>query len=208
MAQYVTSKVRTETHTVFGHGKWWLSQEHFDAYKAKKEAYRLKNHPRSRPLIAVTSIRRDELHTVYGHGKWWLNHGDLEEYKNRQALVKRAREAGYDYTQIDEFVEMESNTRDAIRRAKTRERWVRREMTRIKKKYDLPPQANRTHLGKVYERTKDPEVAALLNILMTQSDSDAAKIAHIRKLFLSGKNPYDILYETALLVGISLRKAS
>lgn len=208
MAMFVTSQVETEYHTVFGHGKWWRSQEHFDAYKAKKEAYRLKRHPRTRPLIPVTSIRRDEMHTVYGHGKWWRNAEDLEEYKERQALVKRAREAGYDYTQIDEFVEMERNTRDAMKRAVSRERWVKREMARLRKKYDLPPQANRTHLGKVYERTKDPEVAALLNILMTQSDSDAAKIAHIRKLFLSGKNPYDILYETALLVGISLRKTS
>jgi hypothetical protein len=31
-------------------------------------------------------------------------------------------------------------------------------------------------------------------------------VARIRKLFLSGAAPYDILYQTALIVGINLRK--
>jgi hypothetical protein len=62
------------------------------------------------------------------------------------------------------------------------------------------------HLKAVYNRTRDPEIGKFLLLQDRMTTTDAEKIARIRKLFLSGKNPYDILYETALMVGIGMRK--
>jgi hypothetical protein len=64
------------------------------------------------------------------------------------------------------------------------------------------------HLKGVYDRTKDPEIAKFLQLRDQTTASDAEKLARIRKLFLSGENPYEILYQTALMVGINLRKKS
>jgi len=154
----------------------------------------------------VGSTVRTERHTIKRWGRWWVSEEEFLKYRERQVLRKRAKTAGYDYTQLDEFLEMEKATHGAIETARSREKWTQRELRRLKKKHGLGPRANRTHLKKVYERTGDEEVAAFLRILTTVTASDAEKLAHIRKLFMSDLNPYDILYQTALTVGIQLRK--
>lgn len=84
---------------------------------------------------------------------------------------------------------------------------MKNELNRLRTKHGLPVTANRTHLKKAYERTGDPDIAAYLNIQNTLTASDSEKVAKIRKLFLDGElSPVEILYETALVVGINLRK--
>lgn len=145
-------------------------------------------------------------HQFFGWGRWWVSEEEFQKYRDRQILRKRAKNAGYDYTQLDEFVEMESHVQRAVETSRQRDKRLTFEFRRLKKKYGLPANCNRIHLKAVYDRTQDPEIARYLQLRDTQTTTDAEKLARIRKLFLSGENPYEILYQTALMVGINLRK--
>lgn len=214
-----SSTVQTETHTIKYGASWYRTQEDVDQVKeynrllsrAKRrgfntlEEYLATNPDTSRP-DSKSSKKWKPTHTIKSHGVYWRSQEDLQEYRARQALIKRARNAGYDYSQLDEFIKLEGGVQKATDLAKARERRNEKEFQRLKKKHGLDRYANRIHLRAAYDRTKDPEIAAFLNILTTEDATNEKKIAEIRKLFLSGKNPYDILYQTALIVGINLRK--
>ena len=154
----------------------------------------------------VGSTVKTARHQYPGWGRWWVSEEEFKKYRDRQVLAKRARKAGYDYTQLDEFVEMESHVLRAVETSRQRDKRLAFEFRRLKKKYGLAPNCNRIHLKAVYDRTKDPEIAKFLQLRDQNTATDAEKLARIRKLFLSGENPYEILYQTALMVGINLRK--
>jgi hypothetical protein len=154
----------------------------------------------------VGSTHKTDRHQFYGWGRWWVSEEEFQKYRDRQVLTKRARNAGYDYTQLDEFVEMERHVLEAVDTTRKKDKRITAELRRLKKKHGLPAHCNRMHLKAVYNRTRDPEIGKFLLLQDRMTTTDAEKIARIRKLFLSGKNPYDILYETALMVGIGMRK--
>jgi hypothetical protein len=221
-----TSNVPTELHTIQYSGKYWQSQQDVDEFRAKKmllnearrhgyDASTLDQYLEDKAAgkvkvvkkgLGVCSTKPTALHQVWGDGKWWRTTEDLHNYRKRQALVKRAKKAGYDYTQVDDFLEIEKATHDAVDLTIRRERRDKDAMNRLKAKYGLPSHANRRHLNALFARTKDEEIARVLNMISQRNDTDADRVARIRKLFLSGAAPYDILYQTALIVGINLRK--
>jgi len=153
-----------------------------------------------------TSMERTDTHTIRGWGHWWRSQEELDAYAARQGLIRRARDAGYGLDRLDEFKEIEDRANEGINSLKRREKWIKHEMARLKKKHGLPPRSNRTHLKAAGERTGDPDVRFLLGIMTTATLNDTERILQIRRLFLEGKAPADILYQTALICGINLRK--
>lgn len=147
-------------------------------------------------------------HWYYGWGRWWVSEQAFEEYRQDQINKKRARKAGYATQQVDEFLEMESHVHDAVQAKRVRDKRHLYEFRRLKKKHGMHPRANRIHLKAMYDKTKDPDIAKWLQLQDTLTATDAEKIARIRRLFLDGQNPREILYQTARLVGIDLRKKS
>jgi len=215
----LTTTTRTDTHTIKYGQRWYRTQADVDRVKernrlmsrAKRAGFKtveeyLATKPDTSRRESKSSVHRTNTHCIKGEGVWWRTAEDLEEYRVRQRLLKRARNAGYDYTQLDEFIEMEGNVTKAVELSMRRERRNDNEMKRLKRKHGLGAQTNRMHLRAVYDRTRDPEIAAFLNLISLEDTTNEKKIAEIRKLFLSGKNPYDILYQTALIVGINMRK--
>jgi len=215
----VSTTKRTETHTLQYGQRWYRSQDDIERIKERNrllsraqragyktvEAYLATNPDTSRRERKTSKVYLPT-HTIKGEGVWWRNLDDLEEYRKHQRLIKRAKHAGYDYTQLDEFEAMEGNVYRAVELSKRRDRRNYNELKRLKAKHGLASHANRIHLKAAYEKTKDPEIAAFLGILASEDTTNEKKIAEIRKLFMSGINPYDILYQTALIVGINLRK--
>lgn len=145
-------------------------------------------------------------HTIKGWGHWWRTQEDLDAYKRDTQFKRRARKAGFYDGEYEEFRRLETQIGHGLEDIQKRERWVRHEMARLKAKHGLPKNANRQRLKTVAERTKDPELFALLNLMTTASMNDTEKLQRIRMLFLDNKPPAEILYQTALTVGINLRK--
>jgi hypothetical protein len=224
-----SSIVPTAEHTIPKYGKYWKCEADIDeirqhkllvsrAARAGYNAYQLDEYQRAeeagiikiraRKGEGVSSATPTPKHKIKGSGRYWRTQEDLDEYNQRCNLVKRAKQAGYDYTQIDEYLAASKETVKAVDLTRRREKRDKNELNKLKAKYGLSKNANRIHLRKVYERTGDPEIAKYLHILSTEHTSDAEKLQHIRKLFMSGINPYDILYQVALTVGINLRKTS
>lgn len=154
----------------------------------------------------VGSPIQTERHTFYGWGRWWISQLEFEKYRDRQIKVKRARKAGFDYTQLDDYLQTDRAVRYAVDAASAREKEMVKEGQRLKKKYGLAPNCNRRHLQAAYNRTRDPEIAKYLKLLNESKTTDTERIAIIRKTFMSGINPYDMLHQIALTVGIELRK--
>jgi len=154
----------------------------------------------------VASMKETKVHTIRGWGRWWKNQEDLDAYADLQKLQRRARAAGYALHQIEEFRALEQRTQRGLDSLMNREKWVKAETARLKKKHGMPPHANRVHLRAVAERTGDPELFSLLSIMSTASMDDTARIAQIRQLFLEGRTYAEIIYETAHIVGIKLKE--
>lgn len=121
-------------------------------------------------------------------------------------MLRRAKYAGYTLDQFEEFVKVHKQASQGLDSLKRREKWIKHEMTRIRKKYDLPSRANRSHLKSVYERTKDPDIFYLLNFMGSSTLNDTERLNAIRRLFIEGKPPGEILFQTAVLLGIDIRK--
>lgn len=136
--------------------------------------------------------------------KYWVSREVFEAYAKREAARKRASDAGWPRERVDEFMEMEKQARDATKLLKQRERKTRLEFDRLRLKHGLSLKANRQQLQKAWERTGDPEILAFLHLQSTLTMGDKERIDRIRKLFLSGAQPYDILYQTAIIVGVDI----
>jgi hypothetical protein len=158
------------------------------------------------PGSGIASMKQTKAHTIRGWGRWWKTQEDLDAYAEMQKLQRRARDAGYGLHQIDEFRELENRTRRGLDSLRNREKWVKAEMARLKKKHGLPSHANRAHLKAVAERTGDPELFSFLSIMSTATLNDTERIAQIRQLFLEGRTYAEIIYETAHIVGIKLKE--
>lgn len=154
----------------------------------------------------VGSPVETERHTFYGWGRWWISQLEFEKYRQDQMLKKRARKAGFDYTQVDDFLRTDQRVNHALTQDLRNNKENKAELKRLKEKFGLPPNCNRIHLVAAYNRTQDPELGKFLLKISEKHTTDAQKIAIIRKTFMSGINPYDMLNQIALTVGIHLRK--
>ena len=138
-------------------------------------------------------------------GKYWVSEEKFNEYAKRESARKRAKDAGWPRDRVEEFMEMEKQAHDATKLLRQRERKIRIEFDRLRLKHGLSLKANRQQLRKAWERTGDPEILAFLHLQSTLTMGDNERVDQIRKLFLSGAQPYDILYRTAIIVGIDLK---
>lgn len=154
----------------------------------------------------VGSPVQTERHTYYGWGRWWVSKAEFEKYRIDQTNKKRARKAGFDYTQVDDFLRTDQAVRHATTQDVRKNKENAAELRRLKEKFGLPPNCNRLHLAAMYNKTQDPELGKFLLKLTDNHTTDAQKLAIIRKTFMSGANPYDMLYQIALTVGIHIRK--
>jgi hypothetical protein len=153
----------------------------------------------------VMSKTRSATHPIKGWGWYWRNQEDLDAYKKKLNDARRARTAGFG-DDVEKFLKADAQADQAMAEVRSRQRFITHEMNRLKKKYGLGASANRTHLKVLAARTQDPDLMNLLNMMASKDLNDHEKIARIRKLFLEGRTPTDILYQTALIVGIQLRK--
>lgn len=144
-------------------------------------------------------------HKIKGWGWYWRTQEELDAYKKKINDKKRAKAAGFG-DDVEKFLEADEQADRALGEVRNRQRFITYEMNRLKKKYNLGASANRTHLKALAARTQDPDLMNLLNMIASKDLNDHEKIARIRKLFLEHHTPADILYQTALIVGIQLRK--
>lgn len=143
----------------------------------------------------------------YKWSKYWVSEEAWREYSKREAQRRRAKDILGDRNRVDEFLEMEKQARDARTLHRQRERRAQFELDRLRVKHNLKPNANTQTLKKVWERTGDPEILAFLHLKSTLTMGDKERVDRIRQLFLNEElKPYDILYQTAIIVGINLRK--
>lgn len=152
-------------------------------------------------------MTKTETHQVRGWGHWWRSQEELDEYSRDQTFKRRARAAGYHSEQeMEEFRKRENRATESLDKVRNRERWIQAEMNRLKLKHGLGAQANRSHLKAAGERTGDPEIRFLFGVMTTATMNDTQKLNEIRQLFLDGKPPAEILYTTAMICDVKLRR--
>ena len=153
----------------------------------------------------VSKVRTPN-HQFFKWSQWWSSEEAFEEYRRDQNQKRKMNRHGYELHQVEKFREMETEARDLIAERKRHDHRVRLAMQQIRKKYNMDPHTHRGHFKALYLRTGDPDVKLLLNMISTAPLIDTQKLERIRQMFLDKKSPADILYTTALMVGINLRK--
>lgn len=208
----IRSKVWRETHQLHKYGAYWRSEKDFQAwYKEHSKLRKTRWHER-RPDQAKrigygrSCKERTPTHTFHGGSRWWRSQADFKRYNRQEAVKKAADKAGLS---IDRYLEIQQEAHDAVQNSWSRDKYLKNELERLRQKYGLSKQANRTHLQHIYIRTQDPEIRDYLHLQSSVTMSDTAKVQRIRELFLEGgHSQLDLLYRTALTVGINLRRAS
>jgi hypothetical protein len=139
-------------------------------------------------------------------GRWWVSQQAWEEYRDFDNQRRRRVVAGKFHCETEEFVEMEKQTLAILNERSRHDQRVKRAMQAIREKYGMHPHTNRHHFRLLYERTGDQDVKALLTMISAAPLNDTQKLQRIRQMFLDGKTPGEILYATAIMVGVNLRK--
>lgn len=145
-------------------------------------------------------------HQFFKWGQWWSSEQAWDEYRRHSNERRRGATVGYYACQTPEFLEMEKQALDLLNKRKSHDERVKRAMAAIRKKYNMDRHTNRHHFRLLYEKTGDKDVKALLELISTAPLNDTQKLERIRQLFLDKRSPADILYSTALIVGLNLRK--
>lgn len=149
----------------------------------------------------------DEQHPYFMWGRYWRSQAVFEEYKQeanrRRRITARGRIA-----HTAEAEEIERLASELIKQREVHDRRIRVLKAQILKKYDMKPNSNRHHFRLLWERTQDPDVRALLTMMSAAPLNDTQRLNRIRQLFMEKKPASEILYETAIICGINLRKAS
>lgn len=148
---------------------------------------------------------RTERHQVHRWGKWWVSEEEAEKYIAREKLRGLRHRRGFKGT-LEEFKVVEAQSQKRIEILQAQDRRLKVLKTRVVEKHGLVPNATRFHLKGVYQRTGDPEVLTVLQLMAERRMTDADRIQEIRKAFMSGNPPLDILIKVAHLVGVDLRR--
>lgn len=149
----------------------------------------------------------DDEHTYFMWGRYWRSREVFEEYK-REANKRRRVTARGRIPHTPEAEMMEELARRLIDQRETHDRRIRVMKAQILKKYNMSPNSNRHHLRLLWERTGDQDVRAVLTMMSAAPLNDSERLQRIRQMFLDNKPANEILYETAIICGINLRKAS
>jgi len=152
------------------------------------------------------SKHRTPNHPFQKWGRWWSSQEAWEQYREFDNQRRRRAVAGKFKCETEEFVEMEKQTRAILDERTRHDQRVKRAMQAIRTKYGMHPHTNRHHFRLLYERTGDQDVLALLTLISAAPLNDTQKLQRIRQMFLDEKAPAEILYATAIMCGINLRK--
>jgi len=201
----VRSKVPLPTHPYEKWGQYWRSEKEFREWNANRAKTR-KDKTGKRMGYGDSCKVRTDRHTFKRAGRWWLSE---EVYKRSFKSWQVKKEADAAGLSIDEYLETKRKVREAYATSIHRGKYIKAELRRLKEKYNLPANSNRTHLEHIYVQTRDPDILAFLLLHASSTMTADEKINRIRKLFLDNDHkPLDILYQTAIICGINLRKAS
>lgn len=212
-----SSRKWRSTHRFKGGGVYWRTEQDYLDWKADMNAKRraktvemrlttpkqstAPKNPRMKGQ-GVSSTKQTAEHTIYRWGRWWRTEADYQAFRNKQIIKKRA-----DRNEVspERQMQIEREARAAILAAQNREEQIRHEFMRLKEKHGLPKRATRVMLQNVYARTLDPEIKQFLHLESIAQMKAEERLLAIRELFLSGAKPQDILYRTALMVGINVK---
>ena len=199
------SRVPLPSHPFKGHGMYWRNEKDFIAFKKKRAKERKVKVPKKRIGYGVSCQQRTAEHRIKRAGRWWKSEEDYKRFYRETELAKKAAAAGLS---LDEYVETKRKATEARQSSTNRSKYLKAELNRLREKHGLPKASNRTHLEHVYIVTRDEEVRNFLLLHSAATLTADEKIARIRKLFLSGEKPLEILYQTAIVCGINMRKTS
>lgn len=199
-----TSPVETPNHPYFKYGLWWKSEADFLEWKEVKKGKREPPKTRRRAHNAgkgITSEKWRPSHQFKGWGLWWRSEEEFLKHRDYTAKRVSAYRAGM---AVDDFIKMKAETQDAIAMSKKLEAKFTERLRYLKAKHGLPDRCNRTHLLAAFAKTGDPEIKEFLYMDAHSKMNAEEKLHRIRELFLDGHKPLDIMYQTALIVGIRL----
>jgi hypothetical protein len=162
--------------------------------------------PKGYTGTGFVSKHRTPNHNFPKWGRWWVSQEAWEQYRDYDNQRRRGATVGKFASDSKEFVEMEKQARELLDKRKRHDQRVKREMQRIRDKYGMNPHTNRHHFRLLYERTGDQEVKSLLTLISTAPLNDTLKLQRIREMFLNNTPPAEILYATAIMCGVNLRK--
>lgn len=201
-----SSRVRTDIHTLLIHGRWWRTRKDWERFNEKKKEWRRKKaegEPTDRGGYGASSKEWRETHQFQRAGRFWRSEEDYKRSYNRHKLAREAAEAGLS---IERYIEVRDKSREAYELSTKRSKFLKSELHRLKAKYNMKPSENRRHLAAKYIETRDPEIRDFLLLHDSITSTSDEKIQRIRSLILDGHHkPIDILYQTALIVGIQMK---
>lgn len=200
-----SSRVQTDTHTIYKDGRWWRTRKDWERHREKKREWRKKN-PTERRRIGYGASSKEwlETHQFQKAGRFWRSEEEYKRASNRHRLAREAAVAG---VSIERYIELKDKSREAFELGVKRTKYLKGELRRLKAKYNMKPSESRIHLAALYVKTQDPEIRDFLLMHDSVNSTSDEKIARIRQLMLDGKHkPLDILYQTALIVGISMKE--
>lgn len=211
-----TSRIWRSTHPFHGSGLYWRSEEDYLAWKKEYNDKRrvraeeiANGGPRRKPGnpkaagAGASSMKWRPTHQIKKRGRYWRTEEDYKIFADGQALKRRAER---NEVSIQRQLEIERQTQIAIDAADKREEFVAKEFVRLKEKHGLRKYARRAELKTVYARTLDPEIKQFFHLESVAQMKADERLHAIRELFLSGARPQEILYRTALMVGVAMKE--
>lgn len=213
-----TSRNWRPTHPFKAGGIYWRTEEDYLQWKKEYNARRSARakeiaagapkgpqgpkHPKSAGSGASTNKWRPT-HQYKRRGRWWRSEEEYKKFADGQALRKRAIR---NEVSIEHQLEIERQTQSAIKATLSRENHLQQEFMRLKAKHGLHPRATRATLKNAYAHTLDPEIKQFFHLESVAMMKADEKLHAIREMFLSGTRPQEILYRTALMVGVAMKE--
>lgn len=208
------SRKWTSTHRFKAGGYYWRTEEDYKAWRveqnkihaekvARLQGEKKPNGPSNRKGSGLSCTQKTPTHQYYAWGRYWVSREAYEE-KRKQWLM--TRNAVKNEISIDHQMEIEVELRSAVNRARAKEQKMSDEFMRLKLKHGLPRGATRMALKNVYARTLDPEIKQFFHLESTVALKADERLHAIRELFLSGLKPQEILYRTAIMVGVAVKE--
>lgn len=211
-----SSKTWLPTHQFKKYGVWWRSEEDFKVFQkeflAKRRETKKRLEPEGRPRKpkhglegrGVTSTVWRPTHQFYAWGRYWPSEEVWRERREHNALRNRANR---NEVSIEHQVKMERQIDLAEKIYFRREQALQKEFDRLRAKHGLSPIANRRALRIAFNRTNDPEILRFFHMQSIATMGSEEKLKDIRALFSTpGIKPIDIIYRTALIVGVEMKE--
>lgn len=206
------------THTYHAANKYWRSEED---YLKWKEEYSERRSTRKKEIAegspkrnpgpkrahlagkGASSKKWRPTHQYKRQGLWWRSEEHFRIYADAQALIKRAVR---NEVSIEHQLEIERQTSFAVQSRLKQEQELAKQFANLKAKHGLRKKAMRSELKNVYARTLDPEIKQFFHLESIAVMKADEKLNAIRELFLSGSRPQEIMYRTALIVGLVMKE--